>query len=195
MRPADKVCTDVSKLSWFSSGRSSSSSSSSQTSLKRAQSRDLDMSRKVSEAIGNHEKLQASEESFRTMQQEALHLASKALDIFDVTEATDITRFIKKAALHSCYSEAHLALKRQISLHLWKNSAKETSSPCLRSATLVIEFIPLMLKKNRQQEVLELGKVVACFTREKSKENSIHAVLVVHLDNLDKVIIPDVPHV
>uniref|UniRef100_A0A7N0RDV9 Dynein light chain n=1 Tax=Kalanchoe fedtschenkoi TaxID=63787 RepID=A0A7N0RDV9_KALFE len=32
----------------------------------------------------------------RTMQQDALHLASKALDIFDVTEATEIARFIKK---------------------------------------------------------------------------------------------------
>lgn len=32
----------------------------------------------------------------RTMQQDALHLASQALDKFDVTEATDIARFIKK---------------------------------------------------------------------------------------------------
>ncbi|CAI9784150.1 unnamed protein product [Fraxinus pennsylvanica] len=31
-----------------------------------------------------------------TMQQEALHIAAKALDFFDVTEATEIARFIKK---------------------------------------------------------------------------------------------------
>lgn len=32
----------------------------------------------------------------QTMQQDALGLAAKALDIFDVTEATEIARFIKK---------------------------------------------------------------------------------------------------
>ncbi|XP_030442488.1 dynein light chain 1, cytoplasmic [Syzygium oleosum] len=32
----------------------------------------------------------------QAMQQEALNLASKALDSFDVTEPTDIARFIKK---------------------------------------------------------------------------------------------------
>ncbi|KAE8125726.1 hypothetical protein FH972_020500 [Carpinus fangiana] len=32
----------------------------------------------------------------QTMQQDALELAAKALDIFDVTEATEIARFIKK---------------------------------------------------------------------------------------------------
>ena len=32
----------------------------------------------------------------QTMQQDALNLAAKALDIFDVTEATEIARFIKK---------------------------------------------------------------------------------------------------
>ncbi|KAG6778673.1 hypothetical protein POTOM_015013 [Populus tomentosa] len=32
----------------------------------------------------------------QTMQQDALHLAAKALDIFDVAESTDIARFIKK---------------------------------------------------------------------------------------------------
>lgn len=32
----------------------------------------------------------------QTMQQDALVLASKALDVFDVTEATEIGRFIKK---------------------------------------------------------------------------------------------------
>ncbi|KAF7822777.1 dynein light chain 2, cytoplasmic [Senna tora] len=32
----------------------------------------------------------------QTMQQDALDLASKALDFFDVTEATEIARFIKK---------------------------------------------------------------------------------------------------
>jgi dynein light chain LC8-type len=31
-----------------------------------------------------------------TMQQDALDLASKALDFYDVTEAIDIARFIKK---------------------------------------------------------------------------------------------------
>ncbi|EOY28428.1 hypothetical protein QUC31_013037 [Theobroma cacao] len=30
------------------------------------------------------------------MQQDALHLAAKALDIFEATESTDIARFIKK---------------------------------------------------------------------------------------------------
>ncbi|XP_050219355.1 dynein light chain 1, cytoplasmic isoform X1 [Mercurialis annua] len=30
-----------------------------------------------------------------TMQQDAVHLASKALDFFDVTQATEIARFIK----------------------------------------------------------------------------------------------------
>ncbi|KAL3508609.1 hypothetical protein ACH5RR_028010 [Cinchona calisaya] len=33
----------------------------------------------------------------KTMQQEALDLAAKALDFFDVTEATEIACFIKKA--------------------------------------------------------------------------------------------------
>lgn len=32
----------------------------------------------------------------QTMQQDALELAAKALDIFDVTEATEIARSIKK---------------------------------------------------------------------------------------------------
>lgn len=32
----------------------------------------------------------------QTMQQDALHLAAKALDFFDVTDATEIARFIKK---------------------------------------------------------------------------------------------------
>ena len=32
----------------------------------------------------------------QTMQQDALDLASKALDVFDVTEAIEIARFIKK---------------------------------------------------------------------------------------------------
>ncbi|XP_050238219.1 dynein light chain 1, cytoplasmic-like [Mercurialis annua] len=32
----------------------------------------------------------------QTMQHDALHLAAKALDIFDVTESTDIACFIKK---------------------------------------------------------------------------------------------------
>lgn len=32
----------------------------------------------------------------QNMQQDALDLAAKALDCFDVTEATDIARFIKK---------------------------------------------------------------------------------------------------
>lgn len=32
----------------------------------------------------------------QTMQQDALNLASKALDFFDVTEAIEIARFIKK---------------------------------------------------------------------------------------------------
>lgn len=34
-----------------------------------------------------------------TTQQDALNLAAKALDIFDVTEATAIARFIKKVRL------------------------------------------------------------------------------------------------
>ncbi|KAI5331084.1 PREDICTED: dynein light chain [Prunus dulcis] len=32
----------------------------------------------------------------QTMQQDALHLAAKALDIFDITEPTEIAQFIKK---------------------------------------------------------------------------------------------------
>lgn len=32
----------------------------------------------------------------QTMQHDALHLAAKALDLFDITEATEIARFIKK---------------------------------------------------------------------------------------------------
>lgn len=34
-----------------------------------------------------------------TTQQDALNLAAKALDIFDVTEATAIARFIKKVRI------------------------------------------------------------------------------------------------
>lgn len=37
------------------------------------------------------------------MQQDALDLAAKALDIFDVTEATEIARFIKKVLKLFCY--------------------------------------------------------------------------------------------
>lgn len=37
----------------------------------------------------------------QTMQQDALDVASKALDFFDVTEATEIARFIKKVLLAS----------------------------------------------------------------------------------------------
>lgn len=32
----------------------------------------------------------------QSMQQDALHLAAKALDLYDVTESTEIARFIKK---------------------------------------------------------------------------------------------------
>lgn len=32
----------------------------------------------------------------QAMQQDALHLAAKALDFFDVTDSTEIARFIKK---------------------------------------------------------------------------------------------------
>ncbi|XWS15663.1 hypothetical protein CRYUN_Cryun34aG0021200 [Craigia yunnanensis] len=39
--------------------------------------------------VGETDMLQA-------MQQDALHLAAKALDIFEATESTDIARFIKK---------------------------------------------------------------------------------------------------
>lgn len=35
-----------------------------------------------------------------TMQQDALDLAAKALDFFDVTEATEIARFLKKVTNH-----------------------------------------------------------------------------------------------
>lgn len=40
----------------------------------------------------------------QTMQQDALHLAAKALDVFDVTETTNIAHFIKKVmiSLNSC---------------------------------------------------------------------------------------------
>lgn len=39
--------------------------------------------------VGETDMLQA-------MQQDALHLAAKALDFFDVTDSTEIARFIKK---------------------------------------------------------------------------------------------------
>lgn len=35
----------------------------------------------------------------QTMQQDALDVASKALDFFDVTQATEIARFIKKVLI------------------------------------------------------------------------------------------------
>lgn len=35
----------------------------------------------------------------QTMQQDALDLAAKALDFFDVTEPTEIARFIKKVGM------------------------------------------------------------------------------------------------
>lgn len=38
----------------------------------------------------------------QTMQQDALNLAAKALDSFDVNEATDIARFIKKVQTQLC---------------------------------------------------------------------------------------------
>lgn len=37
----------------------------------------------------------------QTMQQDALHLAGKALDEFDVTDSAKIARFIKKVNIHS----------------------------------------------------------------------------------------------
>ena len=42
--------------------------------------------------VGDTDMLQA-------MQQDALHLAAKALDVFDATETTNIARFIKKVTL------------------------------------------------------------------------------------------------
>ncbi|XVE87931.1 hypothetical protein DITRI_Ditri19aG0028100 [Diplodiscus trichospermus] len=39
----------------------------------------------------------------QTMQQDALHLAAKALDIFEATELTDIARFIKKVRAQRHY--------------------------------------------------------------------------------------------
>ena len=39
----------------------------------------------------------------QTMQQYALNLAAKALDYFDVTEATDIARFMKKVRPYSTF--------------------------------------------------------------------------------------------
>ncbi|CAN1347292.1 Dynein light chain LC6, flagellar outer arm [Linum perenne] len=38
----------------------------------------------------------AETDMLQTMQDDAVHLASKALDFFDVTEPTEIARFIKK---------------------------------------------------------------------------------------------------
>ncbi|WOL03442.1 dynein light chain 2, cytoplasmic-like isoform X1 [Canna indica] len=38
----------------------------------------------------------AETDMLQTMQQDALHLAGKALDLLDVNEATEIARFIKK---------------------------------------------------------------------------------------------------
>ncbi|CAN1775213.1 hypothetical protein LINPERHAP1_LOCUS13259 [Linum perenne] len=38
----------------------------------------------------------AETDMLQTMQDDAVHLAAKALDFFDVTEPTEIARFIKK---------------------------------------------------------------------------------------------------
>lgn len=38
----------------------------------------------------------------QSMQQDALDLAAKALDFFDVTDSTDIARFVKKVTLLCC---------------------------------------------------------------------------------------------
>lgn len=45
----------------------------------------------------------------KTMQQDALDLASKALDFFDVTEAIEIARFIKKVT-NNIYVIKHFKL-------------------------------------------------------------------------------------
>lgn len=37
----------------------------------------------------------------QTIQQDAIHLAAKALDLFDVTESSEIAQFIKKVTFYS----------------------------------------------------------------------------------------------
>lgn len=41
----------------------------------------------------------------QTMQQVAMDVAAKALDVFDVTEATEIARFIKKVTSFELFNE------------------------------------------------------------------------------------------
>uniref|UniRef100_A0A7N0RFG3 Uncharacterized protein n=1 Tax=Kalanchoe fedtschenkoi TaxID=63787 RepID=A0A7N0RFG3_KALFE len=68
MRPVDKLCATVSKLSWPAAGRSGSPSSPPQPSLaevKRVQPRARDAPWRAAGAVGNREELRASEESFR----------------------------------------------------------------------------------------------------------------------------------
>lgn len=43
----------------------------------------------------------------QTMQQDALDLAAKALDIFDITEPTEIAQFIKKVSSSFQYYPQH----------------------------------------------------------------------------------------
>ncbi|KAG4987018.1 hypothetical protein JHK82_034636 [Glycine max] len=57
----------------------------------------------------------------QTMQQDALNLASKALDFFDVTEATDIARFIKKASKYLQSPSVVSSLFAYSSLHTYIN--------------------------------------------------------------------------
>ncbi|CAN1347290.1 Dynein light chain LC6, flagellar outer arm [Linum perenne] len=45
----------------------------------------------------------AETDMLQTMQDDAVHLASKALDFFDVTEPTEIARFIKKQEFDRVY--------------------------------------------------------------------------------------------
>lgn len=50
----------------------------------------------------------------QNMQQDALDLAAKALDSFDVTEATDIARFIKKVLVDPLSNLILLLFTRRI---------------------------------------------------------------------------------
>ncbi|KAF5461028.1 hypothetical protein F2P56_020857 [Juglans regia] len=78
----------------------------------------------------------------QTMQQDALDLAAKALDFFDVTEATEIARFIKQVPQKLCNW-----LKNVIngSVHIWAGKSFSISH-VFRQGNAPADFWPEWLR-------------------------------------------------
>nr|POE77040.1 40s ribosomal protein s7-1 [Quercus suber] len=104
----------------------------------------------------------------QTMQQDALDLASKALDIFDVTEATEIARFIKKNVI--------LIATRRTLRPPKKGSAVQR--PCNRTLTAVHEamlediVLPAEIVGKRVRYRHDGSKIMKVFLDPKERNNT-----------------------